>query len=245
MLSLRQHFQRIKEIVDWSWTLAILCMAGYITLGQLAQLYWAMVFFGGLAASFGLFYDFSCEKLAELNAIEDEYQLNKAFAASALAQDLLRKFADRNPEIPNQFPDFIQLKNQVSNIKKSSADRIKQRINRPTSARPNRSSQPSSQKPAQPTTPSSPPRKQPQPPQINSFQPPFQKPAQPTTPSSPPPKQPQPPQQRATESKISEEEYRRIVNQRDYTYVKGYLRSGHWVRAHYRRKPNLSQPKDP
>ncbi|MBE9106342.1 hypothetical protein IQ229_15790 [Nostoc cf. edaphicum LEGE 07299] len=88
-------------------TLAILCMVGYITLGQLAQLYWAMVVFGGLAGSFGLFYEFSCEKLADLNAIEDIYKLEKVIATSALAQDLLGKFAHRNPEITNQFPKKV------------------------------------------------------------------------------------------------------------------------------------------
>ncbi|WP_448266200.1 hypothetical protein [Nostoc sp. DSM 114159] len=115
MLSLRQHFQRIKEIVDWSWTLAILCMVGYITLGQLAQLYWAMVVFGGLAGSFGLFYEFSCEKLADLNAIEDTYKLQKVIATSALAQDLLGKFVHRNPEITNQFPGFVLVKPHLRN----------------------------------------------------------------------------------------------------------------------------------
>ncbi|MFM6134033.1 MAG: hypothetical protein ACKPCP_07650, partial [Sphaerospermopsis kisseleviana] len=117
MSSLRQHFQHIKEIVDWTWTLAIMCMVGYISLGQLAQLYWAMVFFGGLAASFGLFYDFSCEQLAALNYLEDSYQLQKAIAAAAVAQELLCKFHNRNPEIANRFPQLIQIKNQVIQIR--------------------------------------------------------------------------------------------------------------------------------
>lgn len=237
MSSLRQHFKRIKEIVDWSWTLAILCMAGYITLGQLVQLYWAMVFFGGLAASFGLFYDFSCEQLAELNATEDTYKLQKAFATSAFAEDLLRGFANRNPEVTNQFPKFIQLRNQVSNIKATSDTRIKQKINRPTQTPFNRSSQPPSRKAAQPTTSFSEPAEQSQPPQKNSFQPPYQKPTQPTTPSSPLLKKPQSAENIATQRKISLDKYKIILNKSDYTYVKPHLRKGHWVKGHYRRKP--------
>jgi hypothetical protein len=120
MSSLRQHFQRIKEIVDWSWTLAIMCMIGYITLGQLAQLYWAMVFFGGLSASFCLFYDFSCEQLEMLNIqlkrsnyTEYKYKLQKAIDELDLVQDVFRKFDYRNPEVASLFPEFVQLRNYV------------------------------------------------------------------------------------------------------------------------------------
>ncbi|MEH1997214.1 MAG: hypothetical protein V7L00_00265 [Nostoc sp.] len=237
MFSLRQHFQRIKEIVDWSWTLAILCMVGYITLGQLAQLYWAMVVFGGLAGSFGLFYEFSCEKLADLNAIEDTYKLQKVIATSALAQDLLGKFVRRNPEITNQFAAFDQLRYQVSNIRASSAAKFKQRVNQQTKTPSQSSSQPPYQKPVQPTPPYTPPKKEGQPPVKNATQPPYQKPVQPTPPYTPPKREAQPPLKKATQPKITLEEYKKILNQSDYVYVKPYPRNGHWVTGHYRRKP--------
>jgi len=139
MSSLRQHFQRIKEIVDWSWTLALTCLVGYITLGQLAQLYWAMVFFGGLAGSFGIFYEFSCEKLAELNSLDD-YQLKKADLSAATTQKLLGEFARRNPEVAQQ-PLFVQAQEQVTRnrknyhtvlMRKRSVVRIHPRPPRPT-----------------------------------------------------------------------------------------------------------------
>ncbi|MBD1932769.1 MULTISPECIES: hypothetical protein [Cyanophyceae] len=44
MSSLRQLSQRIKYIRNWSFTLAIICTFGYLTLGQIVQLYWLMVF---------------------------------------------------------------------------------------------------------------------------------------------------------------------------------------------------------
>jgi hypothetical protein len=208
MSSLRQHFQHIKEIVDWTWTLAIMCMVGYISLGQLAQLYWAMVFFGGLAASFGLFYDFSCEQLAALDYLEDSYQLQKAIAASAFAQDLLHKFHKRNPEIANRFPQFIQVKNQVSQIRATSSNKFKQQVNRQTQTPPRSSYQAPTKKPVQPTS------------------------SPPTTPS-----QPHHPFKKANEKTITPEEYRKISNKSDYVYVNSYLRNGHPVSGHYRRKP--------
>ncbi|MDZ8260702.1 hypothetical protein [Nostoc sp. ChiQUE01b] len=236
MLSLHQHFQRIKEIVDWSWTLAILCMVGYITLGQLAQLYWAMVVFGGLAGSFGLFYEFSCEKLADLNAIEDTYKLQKVIATSALAQDLLAKFAHRNPDIRNQFPGFDQLRYKVNNIRATSAAKFKQRVNQQTKTPSQSSSQPPYQKPVQSTPPYAPPKREAQPPLKKATQPPYQKPAQPTPSYAPPKREAQPPLKKATQRKITLEEYGKILNQSDYEYVKAHPRNGHWVRGYYRRK---------
>lgn len=239
MLSLRQHFQRIKEIVDWSWTLAILCMVGYITLGQLAQLYWAMVVFGGLASSFGLFYEFSCEKLADLNAIEDTYKLQNVIATSALAQDLLGKFAHRNPEITNQFPVFDQLRYKVSNIRATSAAKFKQRVNQQTKTPSQSSSQPPSQKPAQPTPPYTPPKREAQPPLRNLSQPPSQKSVQ-RIPLYPPlQKKPPKPLRRATKERITPKEYKTISNTSDYVYIGPYERNGKLVNlnGHYRRKP--------
>ena len=142
MTSLRQHFEYIKAIVDWSWTLAILVLIGYITLGQLVQLYWAMIFFGGLAASFGAFYNFSCKKLKELNSL-DTYELQIAYAKAEAAQRILTKFARRNPEIA-QNPDFIQAKEKVNNIKTKSNEVYKTKN---TSQSPKRST---SQSPTQP-----------------------------------------------------------------------------------------------
>ncbi|MDJ0797108.1 MAG: hypothetical protein QNJ51_09775 [Calothrix sp. MO_167.B12] len=41
-----QHsVKNIKQIASWCWVLAIISTFGFITLGQLAQLYWAMVIF--------------------------------------------------------------------------------------------------------------------------------------------------------------------------------------------------------
>jgi hypothetical protein len=230
MSSLRQHFQHIKEIVDWTWTLAIMCLVGYISLGQLAQLYWAMVFFGGLAASFGLFYDFSCEQLAALNYLDDSYQIQKAIAASAVAQDLLWKFHNRNPEIANRFPQFIQIKNQVSQIRTTSANKFKQQVNRQTQTPPKNSYQP-------PKTQPSPTRREPQNPQNNSFNTSASKPVQPTSSRPTRPNQPQPCLKKTNKKRITLEEYREISNKSDYVYVKSYWRNGHPVSGHYRRRP--------
>ena len=215
MSSLRQHFQHIKEIVDWTWTLAIMCMVGYISLGQLAKLYWAMVFFGGLAASFGLFYDFSCEQLAALNYIEDSYQLQKATADAAIAQDLLRKFHNRNPEIANRFPQFIQIKNQVSQIRTTSANKFKQQVYRQTQTPPINSSQSSSQKPIQPIKLYRSPKTETQ------YQ--SQNPVQPMRSSSPPKRQSQKPQKRTNTGKT--------------VFVKPHMRNGSWVKGYSRKKP--------
>lgn len=229
MSSLRQHFQHIKEIVDWTWTLAIMCMVGYISLGQLAQLYWAMVFFGGLSASFGLFYDFSCEQLAALNYIEDSYQLQKAIAASAFTQDLLWKFHNRNPEIANRFPQFIQIKNQVSQIRTTSANKFKQQVYRQTQTPPKNSYQP-------PKTQPSPTRREPQNPQNNSFNSSSSKPVQSTSSRPTTLRQPQPSLKKANKKKITLEEYRGISNKSDYEYVKSHSRNGYPVKGYYRHK---------
>lgn len=230
MSSLRQHFQHIKEIVDWTWTLAIMCMVGYISLGQLAQLYWAMVFFGGLAASFGLFYDFSCEQLAALNYLEDSYQLQKAIAASAVAQELLWKFHNRNPEIANRFPQFIQIKNQVIQIRATSANKFKQQVHRQTQTPPKNSYQPTKTQP-------SPTRREPQHPQNKSFNLSSYKPVQPTSSKPTTPRQPQPSLKKANKKKITSEEYREISNKSDYVYITPHTRNGRPVTGHYRRKP--------
>ncbi len=220
MSSLRQHFQHIKEIVDWTWTLAIMCMVGYISLGQLAQLYWAMVFFGGLAASFGLFYDFSCEQLAALNYLEDSYQLQKAIAASAVAQELLWKFHNRNPEIANRFPQFIQIKNQVIQIRATSANKFKQQVHRQTQTPPRNSSQSSFQQPIKPY-PS--PKTETQYHSQNSSPSSSQNPVQPIRSSSAPKRQSQKPRKRTNTGKT--------------VYVKPHMRNGSWVKGHSRKKP--------
>jgi hypothetical protein len=225
MSSLRQHFQHIKEIVDWTWTLAIMCLVGYISLGQLAQLYWAMVFFGGLAASFGLFYDFSCEQLAALNYIEDSYQLQKATADAAIAQDLLRKFHNRNPEIANRFPQFIQIKNQVSQIRTTSANKSKQQVYRQTQTPPRNSSQSSSQKPIQPIKLYRLPKTETQ------YQ--SQNPVQPMRSSSPPKRQSQI-DHRNPEVATRFPEF---VQLRNYVYVKPHVRNNVLVKGYYRKKP--------
>lgn len=113
MTTLHKHFQRIKEIVDWAWTLALLCLIGYITLGQLVQLYWAMLFFGGLAGSFGLFYQFSCEKLKELDFFNDDQLLN-AEALIYKCELLLDSFTDRNPRLINQYLNLLQSQKKVN-----------------------------------------------------------------------------------------------------------------------------------
>lgn len=158
MSSLRQHFQGIKEIVDWSWTLALTCLFGYITLGQLAQLYWAMVFLGGLAASFGLFYEFSCHKLAELNSLDDD-QLIKADLSADRTQKLLREFARRNPEVAQQ-SIFVEAQEQVTSIRQNYNTVFQQRETeqrQPPAQRPPQSSpQPVQPSPQPPTSSKSP-----------------------------------------------------------------------------------------
>lgn len=237
MSSLRQHFQRIKEIVDWSWTLALTCLFGYITLGQLAQLYWAMVFFGGLAASFGLFYEFSCEKLAELNFLDDD-QLKKADISADRTQKLLREFARRNPEVAQQSL-FVQAQEQVTSTRQNYYTVFQQRVTEQTQPPPQRPPQ-SSSRPVQPSPqppnpsksryttpvqhPSPPPQPEPrpvQPPQRSSPSPPT-RPVQ-TRPTSAKKRSPR----KATKPKLSQE---------GSILVKGHFRDGKWVNSYWRRK---------
>ncbi|BAY18289.1 hypothetical protein NIES21_41330 [Anabaenopsis circularis NIES-21] len=213
MSSLRQHFQRIKEIVDWSWTLALLCLIGYLTLGQLAQLYWAMLFLGGVAGSFGLFYEFSCEKLAELDSL-DTYELQKANASAAAAQVILRKFANRNPTITNYSSDFVRAKEQVNNTIQTSYTKFHEKA-----YQKRRSTEPKPPKPTQ------------------QIQPPIRySPPQSSTSSNP--TSPRTPQlSRASKAKLTAKEYRSISNQDDYEFVQGYIkRNGTPVNGYYRRK---------
>ncbi|WP_445633652.1 SMODS and SLOG-associating 2TM effector domain-containing protein [Nostoc sp. DSM 114161] len=214
MSSLRQHFQRIKEIVDWSWTLALLCLIGYITLGQLAQLYWAMLFLGGVAGSFGLFYEFSCQKLVELDFL-DAYELQKANVSATEAQFILRKFSNRNPRITNQHLDFIRAREQVNNTKEKSYTRFQDIVNQQRHRTQQKPSQPSQKTQTPPTK---------QPPLPSSTQ---ARSIPPTTPKL----------TRASKARLTLGEYRYISNQNDYEFVRGYLkRNGTWVDGYYRRK---------
>ncbi|QLE47431.1 hypothetical protein FD724_04395 [Nostoc sp. C057] len=213
MSSLRQHFQRIKEIVDWSWTLALLCLIGYLTLGQLVQLYWVMLFLGGVAGSFGLFYEFSCEKLAELDSL-DTYELQKANASAAAAQVILRKFATRNPTITNYSSNFVRAKEQVDNTIQTSYNKFHEKA-----YQKRRSTE---QKPPKPT---------------QQIQPPIRH----SSPQGSTPPKPTPPTTKklsiSSKEKLTEAEYRRISNQSDYEPVRGYIRkNGTPVNGYYRRK---------
>lgn len=214
MSSLRQHFQRIKELVDWSWTLALLCLFGYITLGQLAQLYWAMVVLGGVAGSFGLFYEFSCQKLAELDSL-DTYELQKATASAYQAEILLNQFTKRNPRVTSQSINFVQARQQVNKVRAISSTTFQQKINNQRQAAQQKQAQPSQQKPAPPK----------QTPEQGAVQSKRQYPV-----SKLPTK--------VTKSRLTQAEYSRISNQSDYVPVRGHFRrNGAWVEPHYRRKP--------
>ena len=100
-------------------------MVGYISLGQLAQLYWAMVFFGGLAASFGLFYDFSCKQLQMLNIqlkrstnyTEYKYKLQKAIDELDLTLNILDEKEQRDAYIDQlkQLDNIVNLLNDLKN----------------------------------------------------------------------------------------------------------------------------------
>ena len=246
MSSLRQHFQGIKEIVDWSWTLALTCLFGYISLGQLVQLYWAMVVFGGLAASFGLFYEFSCEKLAELNFL-DAYQLQKAHVSAAMTQKLLGEFARRNPEVAQQSL-FVQAQRQVTSTRQNYYTVFQQRVSEQTQPPPERPPQ-SSSRPVQP--PSQPPN-----PSTSRYTTPVQRPSPPPQPPPRPVQHPQGPSpsqpprpvktrptsakqssfRSATKPRLSLAEYEMISNRSDYEWVKGHTRNGTWVNPYYRRK---------
>lgn len=237
MASLRQHFQRIKEIVDWSWTLALTCLVGYITLGQLAQLYWAMVFFGGLAGSFGMFYEFSCDKLAELNSLDD-YQLKKADLSAATTQTLLGEFARRNPEVAQQ-PLFVQAQEQVTRNRKNYNTVFQQRETeqrQPPAQRPPQSSprpvQPSPQPPTPSKSPYTTPVQRPSPPP----QPPP-RPVQPRQGSSPSPRA-RPVQTRPTSAKkrSPRKATKQKPSQEGSIWVKGHFRDGKWVNSYWRRK---------
>lgn len=237
MSLLREHFQRIKEIVDWSWTLALLCLFGYISLGQLVQLYWAMVFFGGLAASFGLFYDFSCEKLAELDCLDD-YQLKKADISAGMAQKLLGEFASRNPEVAQQSL-FVQAQRQVKSTRQNYYNVFQQRVTEQTQPRPQRPPQ-SSPRPVKPP---------PQPPNPSTSRYNTTPVQRPSPPSQPPPKPVQPPQRssqsppakpvqtRPTSAKQPSRKKRTKGNKSGSVSVKGHSRNGRWISKHTRGKP--------
>ena len=237
MSSLRQHFQRIKEIVDWSWTLALTCLVGYITVGQLAQLYWAMVLFGGLAGSFGIFYKFSCHKLAELNSLDDD-QLIKAELSADRTQKLLREFARRNPEVAQQ-PIFVEIQGQVTHNRQNYNTVFQQRETeqrQPPPQRPPQSSprpvQPSPQPPTSSKSPYTTPVQRPSPPPQ-----PSPRPVQPPQRSSPSPP-PRPVQTRPTSAKQPSSRKGTKRNKSGPVSVDGhYKKNGRWVPPHTRRKP--------
>ena len=55
MSSLRQLSQHIKYLRNYSFTLALICTICYLTLGQIVQLYWLMVFLTGIGiVTYGL-----------------------------------------------------------------------------------------------------------------------------------------------------------------------------------------------
>ncbi|TVP59530.1 MAG: hypothetical protein EA343_19685 [Nodularia sp. (in: Bacteria)] len=215
MSSLRQHFQRIKEIVDWSWTLALLCLIGYITLGQLVQLYWAMLFLGGLAGSFGIFYEFSCQKLAELDSL-NAYELQKANVSAYSAKIMLREFANRNPRITNQFYDFVQANEQVNNVIEKSHTSFHNKVYEQRQKTQQKPSQPPRKRQTSPR-PSSPQR-------VEYLKPTPPKPSQ---------------LRRESKLRLNAIEYSRISNQSDYEFVRGYMKkNGTPVKGYYRRKRN-------
>ena len=238
MSSLRQHFQGIKEIVDWSWTLALTCLFGYITLGQLAQLYWAMVFLGGLAASFGLFYEFSCHKLAELNSLDDD-QLIKADLSADRTQKLLREFARRNPEVAQQSL-FVQAQEQVTSTRQNYNTVFQQRwVTEQTQPPPQRppqssprpvqtSSQPPNPSKSRYTTPIQHPSPPPQPPP---------RPVQPRQGSSPSPRaRPVQPRPTSAKKRSPRKATKAKPSGKGSELVTGHPRNGTWVNSYRRRK---------
>jgi len=244
MSSIYLHFQRIKEIVDWSWTLALLCLFGYLTLGQIAQLYYAMVFLGGVAASFGLFYDFSCQKLGELDSLTP-FELQKANASAVQAETLLDRFAQRNPSFVNGSPKFSQVRREVRDFKSGTYNKFQEIARRqrasgdstPSPSHPKSSSFKQTHRPADPSSGSassqhkatgqgiSQPPKKPTPNQQSAYRMPSRKTS------------PKPSLRLAKEAKLSESQYKAISNPGDYELVSGYPRkNGTWVNAYYRRK---------
>ena len=244
MSSIYLHFQRIKEIVDWSWTLALLCLFGYLTLGQIVQLYYAMVFLGGVAASFGLFYDFSCQKLVELDSLSP-FELQKASASAVQAEVLLNKFAQRNPAVVNGSSKFAQVRQEVNNFKSGTYNKFQDiakrqsasRHSAPSPSQPKSSPSKQTHRPAEPPSSSASSRQKttgqgiPQPPrkpitrQQAAYRMPSYRPV------------PKPSLRVAREDNLSESQYRAISNPGDYDLVSGYLKkNGTWVNAYYRRK---------
>lgn len=243
MSSLYLHFQRIKEIVDWSWTLALLCLFGYLTLGQIVQLYYAMVFLGGVAASFGLFYDFSCQKLVELDSLSP-FELQKANASAVQAEILLNRFARRNPSFVNSSSKFSQVRQEVNNFKSGTYNKFQDIARRqrasshsvPSPSQPKSSPFNQTRRPAEPSSGSS------------SSQHKATKQGIPQPPKKPIPRQaayriPSPkPLAKASlrvakEENLSESQYKAISNPGDCEIVSGYpKKNGTWVNAYYRRK---------
>lgn len=110
MTTLKQHFFHIKRMTDWSWTIALLCLVGYLSFGQIAQIYFAMIFFGGLAGSFSVFYKISCQKIEELDSFNLE-ELEKSYESVKKAEKILKSYVGRNKKLSQSeivFDDLIE-----------------------------------------------------------------------------------------------------------------------------------------
>jgi hypothetical protein len=157
-----------------------------------------------------------CEQLVELDSI-DTSELQKAYASAAIAQDMLAKFATRNPDIAHK-PLFVHARQQVTNIRVKSEDVFRLRVNEQQTQSSQQQQAPSPPRPVQsPQQHSSTYR-----PQTQSRQ----------SPSS------QTPLIRATAKRLTPKEYKKIINRNDYVFVNGYRKkNGTWVDSHYRHKP--------
>ena len=189
-----------------------------------------MVFLGGVAASFGLFYDFSCQKLVELDSLSP-FELQKANASAVQAEVLLNKFAQVRQEV-NNFKSGTY--NKFQDIaKRQSASRH----SAPSPSQPKSSPSKQTHRPAEPPSSSASSRQKttgqgiPQPPrkpvtrQQAAYRMPSYRPV------------PKPSLRVAREENLSESQYRAISNPGDYDLVSGYLKkNGTWVNAYYRRK---------
>lgn len=124
MTTLKQHFLGIKRVTDWSWTIALLCLVGYLSFGQVAQLYFVMIFFGGVAGSFSVFYKISCEKIKEIDSLNLD-ELEKALESSYQAVNIVDSYLKRNQYLAKSNINRSDLIQSIHDIQHEIKEEIK------------------------------------------------------------------------------------------------------------------------
>jgi len=193
MPEIKEYYKTLKDVANWSWTLTVLCLIGYLSLGQLFQLWMMMIFFGGLAASFRGFYSYSYTK-AELlkaeferagNSKDEIRQLELKLMKIDIAKDIINKYLKSNPDVN---PNSYLLVESVNEIERSYTEARSEVWRKKQVAVSEKRGH------------------------IKNIE-------------------------NSSKNSLTEEEYRKISNKSDYTYVKPYRRKdGTEVRGHWRKR---------